>query len=63
MVLAAAAQTSTFLAAMFLPVLTVVSGLMGLSVCKTHRDEIDFDQPNILWTCVIAPPGKLERKD
>jgi hypothetical protein len=57
--LAAAAQTFTYLAALFLTVLMVVSGLRGISVCRTHREDIDMEEDNILWTCLSNPPGKL----
>lgn len=56
----AACQTANYIAALFLPVLTVVSGMMGKSLCRTHRREIDMEEPNILWTCVAAPPGNSD---
>lgn len=45
---------------LLLPVLTTVSGLMNISVCRTHRDEISFEEPNIIWSCVAATPGKFD---
>lgn len=42
----------------FLPTMTCISGLMGKCVIKTHREEINFQEPNILWSAVAAPPGK-----
>ena len=50
-------QTANYIMTLLLPVLTVISGLMGVSTVKTHRREIDFQEPNILWTCVASPPG------
>ena len=59
MLSAAANQTATYVAMLFLPILSVVSGLMGKAVIRTHRKEITMEEVNVLWTCVAAPPGKL----
>ena len=53
----AAKQTANYAANLLLPIMTVISGLMGFSECRTHRDSIDFKEPNILWTVVASPPG------
>ena len=50
-------QTSTELEMLYLPVLTAVSGMMGMSVASTHKN-IAFSVPNILWTVVAAAPGE-----
>lgn len=39
------------------PLLTAASSLMGISTAKTHRNDIFFAEPNVLWTCVAAEPG------
>lgn len=41
-----------------LPVLTAVSGLMNKCVSRTHRSNISFEEPNIIWSCVASTPGK-----
>lgn len=41
-----------------LPVLTASCSLMGMAQAKTHREDINFVEPNIMWTCVAAEPGK-----
>lgn len=41
----------------FLPLLTAICGLMGVSVAKTHKKKIHFEEPNIIWSCVAAEPG------
>lgn len=43
----------------FLPLITTVCGLMGISVAKTHRENINFEEPNIIWSCVAAEPGNF----
>ena len=42
----------------YLPLLTIIAGLMSKSTAITHRTNINFQEPNILWTCVAAEPGK-----
>lgn len=53
-----AGKTSTTLEMLFLPMITTISGLMGTCRAHTHRD-IAFSEPNVIWSCVAAPPGKL----
>ncbi|KAF6017304.1 hypothetical protein EB796_024371 [Bugula neritina] len=50
-------EASVNISMLLLPVLTIVSGLMGISTVSTHRDEINFSEPNIIWSAVAAPPG------
>jgi len=50
-------EASVNISMLLLPVLTIVSGLMGISTVSTHRDEINFTEPNIIWSAVAAPPG------
>ena len=42
----------------FLPLVTTCCGLMGISKAVTHREDIFFEEPNIIWSCVAAEPGK-----
>ena len=42
-----------------LPLLTTVCGLMGIAVAETHRKNITFQEPNIIWSCVAAEPGNM----
>lgn len=58
MLFIAADQTANYCASLFLPILTVVSGMMGFSTCITHLDGVDLEEPNVLWTVVASPPGK-----
>ena len=46
----------------FLPMLTAISGVMGVSKAVTHEKEIHFSQPSMLWTITAAEPGKLKKK-
>jgi hypothetical protein len=41
-----------------LRLLTVVCGLMRESNVKAHFTELDFGEPNVLWTMTAAKPGE-----
>lgn len=53
-------SASCYISMFFLPLLTTVCGLMGISEARTHREDIDFQEPNIIWSCVAAEPGMLQ---
>ena len=53
-----ASSCSCTLDMIFLPFTTVCSSLMGFAEIKTHRDEINFSRPNVMWTMVAADPGE-----
>lgn len=52
-----AAAASCRVDMILLPVLTAASGLMNTSVATTHRTDIVFEEPNVIWSCVAATPG------
>lgn len=56
----AAGLTANHEIQLFLPILTVIAGLMGISTIRTHRD-FEMEEPNILWTVVASPPGKTQQ--
>ena len=52
----AAKSTSNYVEMLLLPTLTAVCGLMGRSKARTHEDK-NFQEINIIWSCVAAAPG------
>lgn len=50
-------ETSNYVEMLLLPVMTAASGLMGKSCVYTQRLNLNYKEPNILWTCVSANPG------
>lgn len=53
-----AAEASVYPSMIVLPCLTSLSSLMGKAVIITHKPQLNFIEPNVLWTAVAAPPGK-----
>lgn len=52
------ASCSCHMDMILLPVISVCSGLMSRARVVTHKDHIDFEEPNVIWSCVAAAPGK-----
>lgn len=52
-------STSCYPNMFLLPLLTTVSGLMGVSFVRTNRSGTNLEEPNIIWSCVAAEPGTI----
>jgi hypothetical protein len=56
----AAKQTVHHVAALLLPILTVILGIIGFSQCRTNKERINFIELIILWKNCGFPSWYVE---